>query len=56
MNKPFAILKLTDLKVVQFDHEDERDEAVQTFYSKGVEVVVLIWSDAAHAYHVLVQV
>ncbi len=53
--KPFAILKLNDLKIMTFDHEDEFKIALQNLEAAGVNTVALKWNAQANLYVVQEQ-
>ena len=48
--KPYAILKLKDLKLVRFEIKDEWRSALAKFKSDGVNFVALKWEPALEEY------
>jgi hypothetical protein len=48
----FAVLKLHDLKICKFQHEDELMEAIRALKTRSIGCVPLVWNEGAKTYTV----
>jgi hypothetical protein len=41
--KPFAVLRLTDLRIFRFEHKDEMHDAIRAMRERDAGFVPLLW-------------
>ena len=49
--KPYALINLITLRVVQFDREEEWRDAMEAFHKREIGFVALKYSEAANSYY-----
>jgi hypothetical protein len=48
--RPFAVLRLTDLRIFRFDHKDEMQDAIRAMRERDVGFVPLLWNAGANTW------